>query len=108
MTTTATGISDSVDPARLDEFVGRFTGRGTMRRKLVTAASILGLTVFFGWAPAAHAHEGHGSCGPGYKAAVVPLAQSGDAGEIVSFIARAGGVNETVAGLHSALCEPRP
>lgn len=79
-----------------------------MRKRLVTAVSVLGLTVVFGWAPAAHAHEGHGSCGAGVKATSVPLAQSGLAGEVVSTAARAGVVNEVVAGLHSGLCEPRP
>ncbi len=78
-----------------------------MRKKLVTAVSILGLTVL-AWAPAAHAHEGHGSCGPGVKATSVPLAQSGLAGEVVSTAARAGAVNEFVDFLHSLVCEERP
>ncbi len=78
-----------------------------MRKKLVTAVSILGLTVVYGWAPAAHAHEGHGSCGAGVKATSVPLAQSGLAGEVVSTAARAGAVNEFVDFLHSVVCEER-
>lgn len=79
-----------------------------MRKKLVTAVSILGLTVIFGWAPAAHAHEGHGSCGAGIKATSVQLAQSGLAGEVVSTAARAGAINEFVDFHHSVVCEERP
>jgi len=79
-----------------------------MGKKLATLVSILGLTVVFGWAPAAQAHEGHGSCGAGIKATSVPLAQSGFAGGVVSTAARAGAVNEFVDVLHSAVCEERP
>ncbi len=54
------------------------------------------------------AHEGHGSCGEGARAFIVPQAQAGLGGETVSPLAREGAIDDGVAANHAALCEPRP
>lgn len=56
----------------------------------------------------ASAHQGHGRCAEGAHATVVALAQSGQAGETASSLAKAGIIDESVATAHAALCEPRP
>ncbi len=78
-----------------------------MRRRLcaVAASGVLASWVF---APSAVAHQGHGSCAPAAQAFIVPLAQSGAAGETASAQARAGTLNENVAAAHALLCEPKP
>jgi len=53
------------------------------------------------------AHEGHGSCKGAAQAFIVPLAQSGMAGEVASSQAQAGTLNENVAAAHAALCAPQ-
>ena len=55
----------------------------------------------------AMAHEGHGSCKGAAQAFIVPLAQSGMAGEVASSQAQAGTLNENVAAAHAALCAPQ-
>jgi hypothetical protein len=85
------------------------------QRRLVTAAAAVGIALTAGvaYAPAALAHEGHGSCGQQYRAFLVPLAQAGVVGEIVSGLAQDGILNEVVADIHGGGtfgpgCEPRP
>lgn len=78
-----------------------------MRKRSSTVAAVAllgGLTL----ASPATAHEGHASCGEGAQAFIVPLAQSGLAGEEASSSGRAGTQNESVAAGHAALCEPKP
>lgn len=87
----------------------------SFRSRLVAGAAAVGLalTAAVAYAPAALAHEGHGACGEQYRAFLVPLAQSGVVGEIVSGLAQQGVVNEVVAdihqgGIYGAGCEARP
>jgi hypothetical protein len=82
-------------------------GRQTMRRRLVGVAAAAVLSGI-GLAPPASAHQGHGSCGEGARAFVVPLAHAGVAGETASSQAREGTLNENVALAHSIFCEQKP
>ena len=78
-----------------------------MKRKtcLIVAAALASGLAF---APPALAHQGHRSCGAGAHVFVVPLAQSGEAGEFASTQAKAGSLAAGVAAAHAALCEPAP
>lgn len=66
------------------------------------------VTAGLGVGAPAGAHQGHGSCAEGAQSFTVPLAQSGQAGEVISAEGRAGTAAETGAALHAAGCEPRP
>ena len=74
------------------------------RTRLIAAAGVVAALAL---ASPAAAHEGHASCSAGTHAFIVPLAQSGQAGETASAQARAGTLNENVAAAHAALCEPK-
>ena len=78
-----------------------------MRRRSSTVAAFV-LLGGLALASPATAHEGHGSCGEGAQVFIVPLAQSGQAGETASSSARAGTQNENVAAGHAIYCEPKP
>lgn len=52
-------------------------------------------------------HQGHASCAEGAQSFTVPLAQSGEAGEVISEEGKAGTAAETGAALHAAGCEPK-
>ena len=75
-----------------------------MRVWVVSGLLVAGL----GGAGPAAAHPGHGSCAAGAQAFTVPLAQSGQAGKVISAEGRAGTAAETGAALHAGGCEPRP
>jgi hypothetical protein len=64
----------------------------------------------FAAAPAvASAHQGHASCAAAGEFTAAMARDSGRAsGEFSSELARLGLRDEFVAGLHEALCEPRP
>ena len=78
-----------------------------MQKRLLALAGIIVVAGLSSASPAL-AHRGHGSCGAGAQSFTVPLAQSGQAGEVISEIAQAGEAGETSAALHAAGCEPRP
>ena len=78
-----------------------------MRKRLLAFAGIV-VVAGLSFASPAFAHRGHGSCAGGAQSFTVPLAQSGQAGEVISEVAQAGEAGETSAALHAAGCEPRP
>ena len=71
------------------------------------AASVLAVAGLSLAPSAAMAHPGHESCAAGAQAFTVPLAQSGQAGAVISQEGRNGTAAETGAGLHAAGCDPR-
>ena len=75
------------------------------RKRCIAAAGVLAALAL---ASPAAAHEGHASCSEGARTFIVPIAQSGQAGETASAQAKAGTLNENVAAAHAALCEPKP
>ncbi len=78
-----------------------------MQKRLLALAGIV-VVVGLSSASPALAHRGHGSCAGGAQTFTVPLAQSGQAGVVISEVAQAGEAGETSAALHGAGCEPRP
>ena len=78
-----------------------------MRKRIVGLVASAALIGLIGASPAL-AHGGHASCGEGTRSFIVPLAQSGLAGETASAQARLGILNEQVAAGHAALCAPKP
>ena len=74
------------------------------KTRIIATAGLLAALAF---AAPASAHEGHGSCAAGTEVYVVPMAQSGMAGEVVSAAAREGLVDEGTAASHAQYCEPQ-
>jgi hypothetical protein len=75
------------------------------RTSAIVAAAVVvlaGLT-----AVPAGAHQGHASCKNAGQLAASLAKTEHPLGQEVSVIARAGGVNEFVATIHTAACEPR-
>ncbi len=77
-------------------------------RRVFCAGAISALLLGITSASPAAAHGGHRSCGEATRAFIVPLAQSGQFGQLVSPLAQQGGVGDEVAANHAALCEPAP
>lgn len=83
--------------------------RPVLRRVVrVGIAATGGALLAFGSASPALAHRGHGSCASGAQTFTVPLARSGQMGELASTTGQQGGVGETSQELHETGCEPRP
>ena len=74
------------------------------KTRIIATTAVLGALAFA--APAA-AHPGHASCSDAAHSFIVPLAQSGQAGEVASGQAKAGTIDETLAAAHAALCAPK-
>ena len=84
------------------------TWKGGSMRRLVCVSTLSAVLVGITSVSPAAAHGGHRSCGEATRAFIVPLAQSGEFGQLVSPLAKQGGVGDEVAANHAALCEPAP
>jgi hypothetical protein len=77
---------------------------GAMKPKSAVLAAVVVLAGV-GAVPAG-AHEGHTSCKEAGQLAAFLAKVEHPLGEEVSAVARVGGVNEFIAGVHATVCEP--
>jgi hypothetical protein len=76
------------------------------RKSAIVAVAVVALTGVA--AVPAGAHEGHASCKDAGQLAAFLAEAEHPLGEEVSAVARVGGVNEFIAGVHATVCEPQP